>query len=110
MYLIELCPSLLLIVTCHILHQQGLDCHSQSQYRFGTGNQVKRYRKCPSLLKVREPEFGTCKLPLNIGVILEKGVKRNEESKQVGEVFQPLCSANQQPVKFTSSVCRCECR
>lgn len=44
--------------------------HEQVPDGFGARNDVERRWKCPALVKVTHPEFGTSKLPLNVSMIL----------------------------------------
>lgn len=66
----ELRPGSLLALARHVALQQRLDGCRQPLHGFGTGDQVEGDRKCPSLFKIREPEFGARKLPLDVRVIL----------------------------------------
>lgn len=69
-YRVELRPGFLLALARREAQQQRLDGCREPLHGFGTGDQVEGDGKCPSLFKIREPEFGSGKLPLDVGVVL----------------------------------------
>lgn len=51
-------------------YQAGLDAEDQVVEGLGAGNQVEGGGQSAALVKVREPQLGSRKLPLHVGVLL----------------------------------------
>lgn len=54
------------------LYQTGSDAEHQVIERLWAGNQVERGGEGSALVKVGEPQLGSCKLPLNVSILLRK--------------------------------------
>lgn len=51
-------------------YQAWLDAKDQVVEGFGAGNQIKRGRQGPTLVKVGQPQLGAGKLPLHVCILL----------------------------------------
>lgn len=53
-------------------YQAGLDAENQVVEGLWTGNQVEGGRQGATLIKVGEPQLGSGKLPLHVGILLQR--------------------------------------
>lgn len=53
-------------------YQAGLDAENQIVEGLWAGNQVEGGRQGAALIKVGEPQLGSGKLPLHVGILLQR--------------------------------------